>query len=104
METKFHFDATDKKVAVETIQDCVPILDANKELRTIPQRSDWGRHIASIPNVIITKWLNEEWARGNTTIRMGGREFDEMVARKLRDPEWKYLRTDNHEFRTGWGG
>ena len=58
------------------------------------QRSDWGRHVATIPNVILVKWLNEEHARGNVGLRLFGREFDALVARKLRDPEWKELRVD----------
>jgi hypothetical protein len=27
-------------------------------------------------------------------LRMFTREFDELVAKKLRDPDWKFLRTD----------
>jgi hypothetical protein len=59
-----------------------------------PQKSDWGRHVASIPLNIINQWLNEEWARGNVGLRLAGPEFDAMVARKLRDPDWRFLRTD----------
>ena len=49
---------------------------------------------ASIPLNIINQWLNEEWARGNISLRMSGPEFDAMVARKLANPDWRYLRTD----------
>jgi len=49
--------------------------------------------VASVPNVIINRWLQEEWARGNTTIQLGDAEFMQMVRKKLRDPEWAYLRT-----------
>lgn len=86
--------AKDSLIIANTMQDVEPILERNKELRTMEQRSDWGRHIASIPNVTITQWLNEEYARGNVGIRFGSKEFDELVAKKLRDPDWKYLRTD----------
>jgi hypothetical protein len=45
--------------------------------------------------VIIVRWLNEEYARGNIHLRPFTREFNEtVVARKLRDPEWRLLRTD----------
>jgi hypothetical protein len=81
-------------VIANTTQDVEPILEHNKQLRREPQRSDWGRHVATIPNVILVRWLNEERARGNTGLRMFTREFDEIVARKLRDPDWAYLRTD----------
>ena len=44
--------------------------------------------------MILLKWLNEAHARGNTALRLFTKEFDEFAARKLADPEWKYLRTD----------
>lgn len=81
-------------VIASTTQDVEPILARNARLRREPQRRDWARHVASIPNVILVKWLNEEHARGNTGLRLFTREFDELVARKLADPDWAYLRTD----------
>src|SRR5262249_17031694 len=86
--------ARDSIIVVASMQDVEPILERNKALRSMPQKSDWGRHVASIPNVILVKWLNEEHARGRTDLRLFSREFDELVQRKLADPEWKYLRTD----------
>lgn len=94
MHTNLQLDRTEKLIIAHTIQDVEPILERNKELRSMPQKSDWGRHVASIPNVIITKWLNEEWERGNTQLRPFSKEFDELVTLKLRDPDWKFLRTD----------
>jgi hypothetical protein len=90
---RFHFDGD--KMHIETSQDVEAILEHNKELRKERQDSDWGRHVASIPNVIMVKWLNEEWSKGNTTIRLFGPEMDALVERKLKDPEWAYLRTDS---------
>jgi hypothetical protein len=80
-------------VIASTTQDVEPILARNARLRREPQRGDWGRHVASIPNVVLVKWLNEEHARGNTGLRLFTREFDELVARKLADPDWAYLKT-----------
>lgn len=94
MLTQLRLDRTEKLIVAETMQDVEPILEQNKMLRATPQKSDWGRHIASIPNVIVTKWLNEEWARGNTNLRPFTKEFDELVTLKLQDPDWKYLRVD----------
>ena len=91
--TKLHFDG--RTIARERIQDVEPILEHNKMLRGLEQRSDWGRHVASIPNVIMERWFNEEYARGNVTLRLYTKEMDEIVARKLKDPEWKWLRTDS---------
>lgn len=85
-------------LTVQRSQDCQDILDRNAQLRGMPQKSastqTWGRHVASIPNVILERWLSEEWQRGNTSLKMAGPEFDALVKRKLEDPDWKWLRTD----------
>lgn len=93
MQIKLHWDGGLQ--AVETSQDVSSILESNAEKRKTKQQSDWGREIADIPNVIYVKWLNEEWAAGNTKLQLFTPEFDEIVRRKLRDPEWAYLRTDS---------
>jgi hypothetical protein len=83
-----------RDLVVQSYQDVEDIIEHNKALQTAgPQRGDF-RQIASIPNNIILQWLNEEWARGNTTIKLFGQEFDALVKRKLADPDWRYLRTD----------
>jgi hypothetical protein len=94
MRTDLLLDCAEGKIIANATQDVEPILARSHALRSEPQRSDWGRHIATIPNVILVRWLNEEYARGNTQLRMFTREFDELVATKLRDPDWKFLRTD----------
>ena len=100
MDVRFHSHGD--TVSIEHIQDVEPILERNKALRGEEQRSDWGRHVASIPNVIYVKWLDEEHARGNTSLRMFTPEFDLIVQKKLQDPEWAYLRTDRPALVTGW--
>lgn len=84
----------DSIVIAKSIQDVEPILENNARLRTQQQRSDWGREIAEIPNVILVQWMNEERVRGNADITWFGAEFNKMVQRKLRDPDWANLRTD----------
>jgi hypothetical protein len=82
-------------ITVERVQDVEDIIENNKRLQNEPQsRKSSFRHVASIPNIFLEKWLNEELARGNTTIRIFGPEMDALVARKLKDPDWKWLRTD----------
>lgn len=93
MLTRLSLDRGEKLIVAETMQDVEPILERNKALQGEAQRSDWGKHVASIPNVILVKWLNEEYARGNTKIRMFTPEFDALIARKLLDPDWSHLRT-----------
>jgi len=90
-------------LAVRDVQDVEPILESNKALRSQRQHSDWGRHIAEIPNVILTRWLNEEWARGNLSLRPFGPEMDALVDRKLKDPDWAYLRTDSAQVQSFMG-
>ena len=99
--TRVHFDG--RTIVRERVQDVEPILERNKALRDLAQPSDWGRHIASIPCVFMEKWLNEEHARGNVSLRMYTPEFDALIARKLKDPEWKWLRTDGPSGMLGFG-
>jgi hypothetical protein len=94
MRVDVHLDRGERKIVAVTEQDVEPILARNKELRGQSQNNDWGRHIATIPNVILVRWLNEEYARGNVSLRMYSAEFDRLVDGKLKDPDWAYLRTD----------
>jgi len=97
-----HFDSNGKDLAIEHVQDVAPILEWNREARRDEQTSDWGRHIGRIPNVLLVKWLNEEYARGNTSVRLFSPEFDAIVHHKLYDPEYAYLRTDKPALQAGW--
>lgn len=103
-QTRVLLDRTEKQIVADTWQDVEPILERNAALRAETQRSDWGRHVASIPNVVIVQWMNEEHARGNNVLPFT-KEFDEVIARKLKDPNWAYLRTDNpaNQMRVGYG-
>lgn len=100
--TQILLDSNGQDLAVRHIQDVEPILDHNALLRAEEQRSDWGRHVASIPNVIYIRWLDEEHKKGNTGLRLFTPEFDEIVQRKLQDPDWAYLRTDRPALQAGW--
>lgn len=102
METRIHLDSNGQDLAIEHVQDVEPILEHNKMLRMMEQNSDWGREIAEIPNVIMLRWLNEEQAKGNTTIKLLGEEMDRLIKRKLADPDWAYLRTDRPALQAGW--
>jgi hypothetical protein len=92
VDTLYHADGS--KITIERVQDVEPILEYNKTLQTIEQRSDWGRHVASVPNVVLEKWLNEELERGNIHMQFGSEEFYQMVERKLQDPDYRMFRTD----------
>jgi len=102
MQTEVLLDSNGQDLAIKHTQDVEQILDHNKILRSMEQKSDWGRHIAEIPNVIYIRWLDEEHARGNTDLRLFTPEFDAIVKKKLYDPEWAYLRTDRPALQAGW--
>ena len=87
------YSLKDGQAIIRSTEDVEPILEHNKLLRSMPQKSDWGRHIASIPNIVIVQWLNEEWNRGRE-IKPFSEEFNQLVSQKLKDPDWAFLRTD----------
>lgn len=92
VNTLYHHDG--KAFTIERVQDVEPIVELNKQLQTMEQRSDWARHVARVPNIILEKWLNEEWERGNINMQFGSDEYYEMVERKLQDPDYRAFRVD----------
>jgi hypothetical protein len=88
---RVHLDSDGDHFTVEHVQDVAPILARTKALRSQPQKSDWGRHVATIPNIVLVKWMTEE---GADVLRMSGQEFGEFVRKKLDDPDWRHLRVD----------
>ena len=102
LSTQTTYDAGERKFTFVRVQDIEPYLEHNKQLRGMEQKGDW-RHTSTIPNIILMKWLNEELDRGRTGLRLYSREFDEVIQRKLNDPDWAYLRTDGVRHRLGFG-
>ena len=84
-------DADGDRFTLDHIQDDAPIPARNAALRRAPQRSDWGRHIASIPNVILLRWMTED---GVNLLGLPGEEWGKYIKRKLDDPDWRFLRVD----------
>jgi hypothetical protein len=91
VHTRFHLDADGDHLTVEHVQDVAPILERNAALRAEPQKSDWGRHIASIPNIILVRWMDED---GVNVLGMSSEEWGKYIKRKLDDPDWRHLRVD----------
>jgi hypothetical protein len=90
-------------VAVYSTDDVEPYLEQNKLLRSMHQpNTDGLKHVASVPNIIMVKWLNEAWQRGQN-VRYLSPEWDDIVKTKLADPEWAYLRVDAPRHRVGYG-
>lgn len=82
---------SDGDLHVERTQDVEPILDHNKEISGLQQPFAGAfRHVATIPLVILEKWMNEE---GAPVMSMSKNEFARFVKKKLNDPDWRYLKT-----------
>src|SRR5262249_54234311 len=103
IETQWSYNESSDTLILDRVQDVEPTLELNEHFRSVKQKSDWGRAVAEIPPIFIEKWLNEEWARGNVSLRPFTPEFDELVDRKLNDPDWKWLRIDDACL-SGWLG
>lgn len=102
LDARIHLDPNGKDLTVEHVQDVEAILDWNAEARRDEQRSDWGRHVARIPNVIYVRWLDDEHRKGNTSLRLFTPEFDAIVRKHLQDPDWSHLRVDKPPLQVGW--
>lgn len=80
------------RLDVERVQMVEPIIERNKRLQNDDSykakgiKQDWW-HFASWPNVIIEKWMIDY---GICVLK---KEHYPAALKKLRDPEWKYLRT-----------
>lgn len=84
----------DGALTVHTYQDVEDIIENNKRLKNDPQKSDWGRHVATIPNNVLLQWLSDEWARGNVNMKLFDQDFNKLVQRKLNEHDWLFLRVD----------
>lgn len=70
-------------------QDVGPLIEANKQrLNNTPRilKADFWPE-AFIPDIIILKWLNEEG------LNIFDKNAKKQLARKLNDPDWRFLRT-----------
>lgn len=84
-----HYDEMTDSMAIETVQDVTPYLERNKQekLLGIQDRKAPMRKIASIPLVLVEKWLREDG------IDVFNPDHNQKLMRKLHDPEYAYLRT-----------
>lgn len=103
VQRRVHVDPTERSYTFEIVQDVEDILERNKALAGEAQKSDWGRHTATVPLVIINKWLNDDNAKGNP-VRYLGPGFDVWLKKKLDDPDNRAWRVDNpsNPFYLGW--
>lgn len=92
--TEDHYDEGTDTLVIKESQDVDPILDRNKELAN-PGLSGDGyspsrdlKRVASIPNIIIQKWLQNG-------VNVFDRNDWPKVKRLLNSSEWQNLRTSS---------
>ena len=90
--TWFEYHPETDVTIVAREQDVESILDTNRILRNDADytkmgfRENWW-HYATIPNILIEKWKNEEG------IDVFNKQHGKRVFKKLNSPEYKYLKT-----------
>ena len=84
-----HYEESDDRMIIETVQDVTPYLEKNKlELKNgIINKDEPKRKVASIPLVLVEKWLREEG------LDIFNADHQKRLMRKLHDPDYAYLRT-----------
>lgn len=87
-QTWHEYDHVTKKTHIQEVQDCEAIIKRNKQLQSVScgRKGDYF-HFATVPNVILYKWLKEDGLDFNR------KEDLPKIEKKLRSREWMYLRT-----------
>jgi hypothetical protein len=90
VKASHYLDESENLYVVEHEEDVEPTIERNKAMQNEFTRfgKETFHHVASIPPIIMLKWLNEE---GINAYRREG--FEHIIAKKLNDPDWKYLKT-----------
>ena len=84
---EFEYDEDSDKIRIWRRQDVTNVIDINKKLQNEDHdRKETMWHAASIPDIIVHKWLNED---GVNILR---KENWPWLRRKLNDPDWQWLR------------
>lgn len=89
--TGLEIDAANNQMVAHRTQDVTRLLNRNKNFQNsgldgMSPTRDW-KQVASIPNIILEKWLKEEG------LRYWDEEHKHRLLKKLDDPEWAFLRT-----------
>lgn len=87
------YDAAEKRFVFRRTEDVEPVLEANKQLQNLGpgvSRSKAFKHVASIPVALLEQWAKED---GVLIHLMRPRERTAYLMKKLRDPQYRHLRT-----------
>lgn len=92
VKTRLHHDGD--KVHVERFQECQPILDSARELRSngLTGSSDF-RHVGRIPAALLEQWLNEAGVAYSDT-----EAVKEVIRKKLQSGDFGKLRVDERSW------
>lgn len=92
MTTTFDYDHATDVTIVGSYQDVGPLLELNRAMAKNNDytkqgiKNGWWKY-ASIPNILIEKWKNEEG------VDVFNKDHEKAVYKKLNDPEYQYLKT-----------
>lgn len=84
---RFH-PGQDGTFTISAQQDVEPILDRNRAMQNAGKQTGDFRLVASIPTIFIEKWCSEE---GVNYLRLDKQEFARLIAKKRRDPDYRWL-------------
>jgi hypothetical protein len=90
IKESWHYDETEDRLTCYREQDVEPYLNRNKSEYDVDNKrfkSETFNKVASIPNMVIEKWLREEG------LDIFNPDHQERLRLKLNDPAYRFLRT-----------
>lgn len=108
---EYVYDEETRTITIKRTQDARTVLDDNAEWRAAEQnwrkKEDKWIRFASIPFCVVDAWMQEgiNVFLAETDRNGAPNEHMKRVLKKLRDPEWKYLKTVDMDMGDGesWG-
>lgn len=87
----------DGSITVRTYQDVEPVVEHNK-VRQTDGSNGYGksrelRHLATIPDNVVMKWLMDAHVAPGVYMRWKKRERMAFYRKHLNNPDWQYLRS-----------
>lgn len=96
---EYRYDSDSGVMTIKRTQDCSTVLSDNAEWRQSEQNwrkkdDKWIRY-ASIPNIVVELWMHEgiNVFKAETDRNGVPNHHLKAVLKKLRDPDWKHLKT-----------
>lgn len=103
----YRYDTDSGVMTIKRTQDASSLLSDNAEWRAAEQswrkkEDKWLRY-ASIPTLVVEAWMQEgiDVYKAETDRNGVPNEHLKAVLRKLRDPDWKFLKTVDMDMGTG---